>query len=246
MIQRRAISLKTTAACDGACRHCVARPWMDRHRGEFASLEDIEALVVWSRASGYRWQSIILTGGEPMLWRHLHEAAELLRRSLVADELVMFTNALVAGSREGFDRFVRACESLDRVRLSRYHGNEAEVGFILGRCVGGKIGRAKIGCVDNAVWCIPPSDPVPDSLPAECTCRSYGLWMRRLTLCAPIEMLYDRHRWDKSRLPCTEVNRAGFLSDLERVDPTRQDACRYCVGNPKVAAKATRTRNRVR
>jgi len=246
MTQRQSISLKTTAACDGACRHCVARAWMGRNRGEFTSLEDIEALIVWSRTSEYRWRSIILTGGEPMLWRHLREAAELLRRSLIADELVMFTNALAAGSSGGFDRFVLACESLDRVRLSRYQGNEDEVNFILSRCVGGKIGRARVHTVNNAVWCIPPADPVPDSLPADCTCRSYGLWKRSLTLCAPIEMLYDRNRWDKSRLPCTEVNRAGFLSDLERIDPTRQDACRYCVGNSKVAARATRTRNRVR
>jgi len=77
------LSIKTTSLCNAMCKNCSVVPWMKMNPNYHTSLEDIDKLIFYSKASGYKWDIILLSGGEPLLWKFLPEAVQKLRDSKI-------------------------------------------------------------------------------------------------------------------------------------------------------------------
>ncbi len=80
-------------------------------------LSDIHHFIQVSRKSGYRFE-IILTGGEPLLWKDLGEGIDALRNSGICSKLHLFTNA---GDIKRLPAEVAA--NVDTIRTSQYPEN---------------------------------------------------------------------------------------------------------------------------
>ena len=237
MIQRMAISLKTTSKCDGACKHCVAKPWMQRVSGNETGLNHVETLIEQSIRYGYEWDGIVLTGGEPLLWSHLAEGAKMLRESGVFKRIRMFTNGLAITGGSVRKKFERALEHIDNVRISQYFGNEVAIEKMKG--------IPKVTVTDHRYWNIPPTRPA-GTLETDCTCRAFGMFRDKMDICPTARMLAAYHGWNPEDVTSVLLGVGNFMARFEGIDPYAQKACLYCLGNRYVAEAAEETANIVR
>ncbi|KKL26533.1 hypothetical protein LCGC14_2394320, partial [marine sediment metagenome] len=82
-----------TAKCTRDCPECSQRGFRRSNHGYVASLEAIEKWIGCTKDSGYApYRSLILTGGEPLLWENLEEGVRLLRESGLGQQVNLFTN----------------------------------------------------------------------------------------------------------------------------------------------------------
>jgi len=227
--RRMVLSLKTTALCHEKCGSwCVVKPWMHKHAGQETTIQSIEDLVRYSLDSGYHYKAIVLSGGEPFLWSHIHEASRLLKWSGITDALTVYTNGLEE------DAILLNAHYFDRVLLSVYDYNIDEIDRLHET-----LGNSEIKLKKNLFHA--PKDAV-DPLPADCGCSAYGMWQNRVTLCSSMEFYYLYMGWE---MPADEITtlRPDYLDAFTDMDPHNREICRWCFGNRRVREKAVTVKN---
>jgi len=229
MIIEEGLSIKTTSLCNRWCKHCSVTDWMRQHPDYYCSIEDIEKLIQYSRESDYKWKFIILSGGEPLLWKYIEEGTRLLYRSGITDDVIIFTNALAA-SENNLGKMGRIIENTHHFRISRYFGSEKQIAILVN-----KFGN-RVQVVDRTTRMVPPLEIlVEDSLPAICNCKSYCLVDGYVDACAPARTILCRiegfHLGDDVQSVKLQKN---FLNFYKGYPKYNRKICQYCISNANV------------
>jgi len=228
MIQRMVLSIKTIAACQNRCSFCPVIPWMEELKGFETSLDDIKNLVYYSVAAGYHFKRIIFSGGEPLLWKHLKTAANIINLSGITQSLYFYTNALKV-DKDYLPEFRVICSLFDKAVVSQYDNNEENVKLIKSS------GIPNIIVMNREKYYITPKNPIPDSLPADCGCQAFGMVGNKITLCSFQDHMISYQNWNRNKFQDQEVEIGeNFLSKFENVNPFIREMCAYCIGNIKV------------
>lgn len=222
----------TTSRCNRDCPQCSQRGFRTWGTGYELSLDDLTEWITCTKESGYPpYRSVILTGGEPLLWENLEEGARLLRQSGVSQQLNLFSNGDMT------DRVTdKLMESLTTLRLSRYGDNALRVELLKER-YGAKVSVVK----RQAHFRLPIQLAGDEVLPAKCGCQGPALMGRRVYGCAMLLTVANDLGMDLSRYPESQCDlQVGYLELLAGFPRARHDCCRGCIGNLALRKQAVR------
>ncbi len=213
----------TNARCTRDCPQCSQRGFRAVDVGYELSLDDLAEWIECTQASGYlTYRSIILTGGEPLLWPVIEEGARMLNESGLGEQLNLFSNG------DCIERVTDdLMESLSTLRLSHY-GNNAHGIELLKERYGNKV-----SVVDRQQhFPIPTKLAGNEVLPAQCGCEGPALMGRRVYGCAMLVTVANEHGIDLSRYPESQCDlQVGYLELLSGFPRTQHNCCRGCIGN---------------
>lgn len=231
------VAFLVTASCNGGCKRCSVRPWMEANRGYHMSLEEVAEFIIHSRMSGYNFREITLAGGEPLLWDHLLNGAALLKNSGIANAVCVITNGLMVNG-ANHDMISELCERVDTIWISQYLGNEDNVKYGLEHF-------EKIQSRQQVNRPVTPDHFVTSSLPAVCICRGRGYAHGKVTICAPVRTMGYLHPELNpitfGNEGCYGINyvlttklKEGFLSHFDDIERMNQQYCQACVANKRI------------
>ena len=212
-----------TSRCNRDCPQCSQRGFRRGNSGYEMSLSAIEKWIEDTQTSGYLpYRSLILTGGEPLLWEHVEEGARLLRESGLGDQVNLFTNG------DPTDRVTdKMMESLAGLRVSHYGDNSQAIERLQKR-YGAKIQIAQ----RQRHYPIPRVLAGEDVLPAVCACEGPALLGDRVYGCAMLVTVANEVGLDLAQYPGSHCRlQVGYLELLAGFPRTRHDCCRGCIGN---------------
>lgn len=193
------------------------------------SIVDVKRFIAATKASGYHFKILLLSGGEPLLWKKIIPATRLLKESGIADCIKMLTNSCAVNS-SNLKWFKDVIENIDNVRISKYIGNERSVELIQKN-----FGHLyKIHISDKTDFMVQTRTPVKDSLPADCACNYPTVFGDQIDICggSRFQGLYNGTNTEKS---FTVPVKKGYLDYFDKVEGKyMQDACQYCMVNRKV------------
>ena len=211
------VTFLTTASCNGKCRYCSVRPWMEKHKGYQMPLQDVVDFVFYSRESGYKYKQINFGGGEPFLWGNILSAAEIIQNGNITESIVVNTNGLLIDV--AHKAFISELSRLvSRIQISRYIGNESNVLY-------GVDNFEKVTSVPQVRRPITPTKPVPGTLPAKCQCIGRGFAHGEVSICAPARSMGGL----ESGIPLKQSYLSEFGDEREN-----QACCQVCVGNVNI------------
>lgn len=193
---------------------------MEANKGYHMTLSDVGEFIIHSRISGYTFKEITLGGGEPLLWIWLLAGAALLKDSGIAESICVITNGLLIGP-STHKRIARLSDCVDRIRISRYIGNEDNIKYAT-------VNFPKVQVSPQIHRPVTPNQPVPDSLPADCICRGRGYAHGKVSVCTPAKSM-GLVTPDHETRP-----KKGFLSHFDNIERTNQPWCQVCVGNKNI------------
>jgi hypothetical protein len=146
--------LFVTSQCNRNCPKCALSHLRSAKRYEI-QWEELERFIHVSEQSGYRYR-ITLTGGEPLLWTHLREGVQRLKKSSICRSLVLATNAMDLRPLED-----ATAESIEYIRLSRYENNGQNIEELQRRY------GSRVRVVDRRYF-YDVGQPVKNTVPAVC------------------------------------------------------------------------------
>ena len=221
------LGIFVTTKCNANCPECAQKPTMISQPGYDMSIEEIEKLVYYSEMSGYVFEEIYITGGEPMLWKNIVKGLRILKAAGIAKKIILFTNGMVSG-----DVYDEILDFVDMVRITDYGWNAKKVKYWTDKYeTTGKVVSYK----QNVMYST-PEDPVEGSLPADCNCKMFAYIFGKISLCLTgysvvLSRLFFRKETDM--FFGLELRR-HYLKFLMNEDATIKPWCRYCVGNKKI------------
>jgi len=222
------LNLYTTSACNARCKDCGVR-WMMMEESNYdMTMADVESFVHFTKLAGYVFKRIIITGGEPLLWKSLYDGLKMLKISGVCKEIVLFTNGLAA--RNGVPKLIeKSLEYADFIRVSVVPGAEQAIPF-LKRDFG-----HKMLAVERKSMLVVPNSPYDGVLPAVCDCAGYALRGSTVYWCSAMPNVIARHWYRREDFGNQIVD---LCEDYLEVLPTKgkyeRDICRSCISNHKV------------
>lgn len=228
------LSIKTTSLCQRQCKNCTVRPWMKANPEFHTSIEQLEAFVKYSKLSGYHWEYILLSGGEPLLWNNILEGTKLLYESGITSRLILLTNGLEIMPAT-LTRITKIINNVHEFRVSEYGDNK--INIALAKEYFGKIknsyGNSVLNIVDRQEHLVPPENLVKDSLPVECTCQAYAMDGDFIRWCGPALTLDCAFPQFLGAWPVVKrklISQKNFLDGLE----LQSFFCQYCIANSNV------------
>jgi organic radical activating enzyme len=217
------VSLFVHLGCNHRCPQCSQRSLMRAHPDYSMGLEEVQRFIECTKLSGYaKFRSLILSGGEPLLWPNLEPATQRLKEAGVAERINVFSNGLAA------ERITDGLmENVSTLRLSRYADNQQPIRGLRKRY------RRQIVVVERRKHrAIPPRLQAHDVLPARCACEGYALCDGRVYGCplVPATALeFGLSLEDFPEAVC--ALQPGYVEILSRFPRARHTLCRGCVGN---------------
>jgi len=228
---RLLISLLVTSACGMHCEHCIMRHLLRAQKDYQMSLEEVQAFIEASERSGYKFD-IMLTGGEPSLWKHLKNGVLMLKRSRICGSLMVFTNATSIESL--LDEEVIG--AIDKLWISNYKTTDPENVKILQERYASKIDLHNM----FEFW-ETPQGPVADTLPAECLNGEIFLCNYQVYACPHSASIAHGNG---STILLSNPLRPGFIKGLSRIKNNQQkEICAWCISNNKLRRKIKRVSN---
>lgn len=213
----------TTSRCTRRCPQCSQRGFRAWSPTYELSLENLEEWIDCTKKSGYpSYRSIILTGGEPLLWDNLKEGAKLLHQAEVGYQLNLFSNGdcieIVTDE---------LMESLTTLRLSHY-GNNAQGIESLKKRYGDKVSIVE----RQQHFPIPTELAGAEVLPAKCGCEGPALMGKQVYGCSMLVTVAEEHGMNLNQYPESQCKlQVGYLELLAGFPRTTHDCCRGCIGN---------------
>ena len=229
------ITIRTTTLCNNSCPECSARPWMLNNPNYHTSLDDIRGFIFHTVESGYFFNQILLSGGEPTLWVNLMEASRLLADSKqrITASFKMYTNgSIIESSGTGIiDELLRY---IDFIYVTNYGPRNSRARDM----VSSKYRDGRVVVINNNLHFVRPRSPVDSSLPADCGCDAFCLFNGSIDLCSPPRtIMYDMGKVPEDFPYFSETLGHRYLDRLLTVDKFNQEFCRYCTANRKVSSK---------
>lgn len=235
MKHRMGLSIKVTSDCEKLCSWCPVKSWMNSNKGYHLSLDHVRDLVKYSKESGYHWQFIMFSGGEPMLWENIIEGSRIIKESGITNQLITYTNAMIAD--RDLDKVVSVSRNVDVIKISVYDYNDTQV-----RKIATNIENVIL--INRSYFFKMPDEPVENSLPADCGCSAYGMIGNRISLCSFMEFMIAYRGWDIEQFKREFTHlKPNFLSDFDGINPFDRPMCSLCYGNMKVQKKCEKIKN---
>lgn len=228
------LSIKTTSLCNLRCKHCSVIPWMDANPNWHTSLEDIEKLIKYSRDAGYMFDFLLLSGGEPLLWKNVVEGTKLIKQAGIMYSLVFLTNGIALF--DDLDKVFEIISYVNVFRIARYERNTEIIKRFL-EVIRDKPFSHKVMIEDRKDHFISPTEPIPNSLPAECFCDAYAMSNGCIDICGPSRCIAHRQGWNLNDSPemSTPISE-NFLDYFKNEDRFNKKWCQYCIANKKVSS----------
>jgi len=222
MIINDGLSIKTTSLCNRHCKNCPVMAWSASDPDYHTSIEDIRRLIEFSRKNNIQWKYILLSGGEPLLWKHIVEGTKLLFKSKITNDLKLFTNAIQVSNKAALDRVADILPHVHHFRVSQYNNNQNQIKQLRGRF------GARIEVENRTKHMVPPKEAIPGTVPALCRCRAVAFIYGGFDVCGPARTVFPR---DKK--PEYELNMDSF-TELLIFPKEMQGACGMCISNAHV------------
>ena len=205
-----------TSTCQRHCPECSQQHYMKATRGWEATLEDVEFFIRCAEMQGHVFQSVVLSGGDPYLWKPLEAAVRLFKDSSAFRSVTVFTGIIN-------DDLTRRIEGeVDKIVFSDYG------------TVPGYVPRNMI--LDHRVreHFVRPSAVVPETLPAVCICQGPRVQGARVYSCSDISDLLLRTGGRLESETYSEPLTSQFLDMYYGLDLFNDPHCAMCVGNGRV------------
>lgn len=225
------ISLYVTSKCQLNCEHCIMMNLMKDHRSYQMSLDEVRLFIDASEKSGYKF-NIVLTGGEPLVWRNLKEGLRLLRASKACGRITMFSNAMYI---ESVDQELVGL--LDSIRISRYRDNGENIITLKERFSD----KVSLDEVDRQEFWANPTEAVPNALPVNCLNPELMLYDHQVFACPHSKSIAIGNG---STIKLSNPLEIGFIKGLADIKTTyHTEVCNYCISNGKVREQLSKEVN---
>lgn len=210
-------------SCNRNCLQCSQRGLMRSDPYYSMSLDDVRQFIDATQKSGYpRYKSVIISGGEPLLWPHLAEGARLIREAGIARLVNVFSNGMAVG--RVTDEIIRAISTL---RLSRYKQNHGPLDVLRSKY------GPKVQIVDREKHSPIPKRLLDGVLPAVCNCEGLAIYKRQVYACPMVPAVSLELGLPIESDTVTNLS-LGYVERLDGFDRAGHELCRGCIGNMKV------------
>lgn len=225
------LSLYVTSACQLHCNECIMAHLMDFDKGYHMSLDEISKFLSATESSGYKIL-YTLTGGEPLIWKHLKPGVKMLKESSSSLGVQIFTNAVHI---DKLDDEVASC--LTDLRISRYDDkrNHINTNILFQRYP--NLARF----VPRSKFYINPKDPVKNTLPVDCMNHEFMLYNDRIYACPhsmSIAIGCNSNMLEKLSVPIKE----NWIEEMKNIRKMQaKEICTRCISNRKVRTQVELT-----
>jgi hypothetical protein len=186
------------------------------------SLNDFEKFLECSRKSNYTINELVLSGGEPVLWKNIIPALEMIKKYSNIEKTILFTNGTKLISND-------IVKNVDKIILSVYgKSNRTVMSQMKKFCINNKT-DLKIKR-KNRFWPW-PNNKLDNTLPGKCVCAYYSVLGDEVAICGQIFELEKRFNLDLSKFKTKVCD--NYLDKLN-YKLGSFDACQYCIENRKV------------
>jgi hypothetical protein len=229
------MTLFVTSVCNLACAECIMQHQMKSAFRYQMSLEEVADFLRVSEESNYSFH-IVLSGGEPLLWKNLEAGVTMLRASKAVRTITVFSNGIHYQKLNN-----RIVDMLDCLRVSHYKDvvggsdNTEHIKAI-------KALYPKTTAVDRSRFWVNPDAPVAEYQPVACLNSERMFYDGRIYACPHAASIAIHARSDvQTSIPLqphfmeqTGAIRSGF----------HQEICSRCISNNTVRKQSERTFNR--
>lgn len=236
------ISLMVTTVCQANCEHCCQGSWRKHNPGYHMSLVDLRNFIHYTKLSGYVYDLIIISGGEPLLWKYLVDGVDILHHSGITKKISIFTNGLALNNIEP-PVFEKIYKNIDSLRITNLGINSNLVDEFKSWFEDWK----KVYFIDYSEFIIIPSKPLNGVLPSDCGCPHFSYSHGYIHTCTlALDLI---HRFPTPAPVARRV--AGYplvknyLNDLIPHRTFDHSICQYCISNNKVRSQLKRVPNKM-
>jgi glycosyltransferase involved in cell wall biosynthesis len=207
-----------TTDCQHRCQQCSMEFWRNARPGYHMPMQEFVHLVDRIMEQGIHLRCFSFTGGEPLLWEHLEDAARLVKESGIADTVE--TKTAVGDELDGLKL---QYPSIDVFQCSVKPGQKPPANDVK-RILAWSFKHRAL-----------PTEPLPDVLPAACNCRFTTYYDNKVYWCANAVDLPLRHGWPEKRPEwCCDVDDFDWWRHFRKSTPFTWDICSVCLGNRNV------------
>ena len=223
------MSLYTTAVCNLSCTECIMKHHMKANPRYHMTLQEIKDLIFFSERSSYCFD-FVLTGGEPLLWKHMDQCLQELRTSWITKSITMFTNAMPHKNLTD-----SAVSCLDSIRISHYEGNGEHMDYLQQKY------PQKVKIVERTEFWVNPKSPVPNSNPVECLNPEHLFYQNKVYAC-PHSLSIATGNKSQVKI-CTDLG-MNYLADMQTIKKGQDDEiCSMCLSNNTVRKQIIKVHN---
>jgi organic radical activating enzyme len=216
--------LNVISACTLSCEHCGQGSWRNNDKKYQISIDQVKQLLDINKLSDYNIKELIISGGEPTIWKDLEPCLELFKEYKgMIKTITLFSN----GTRPINDNILK---NINKLIISLYRESDIDnIMEIKQKCIEFGV-KFKLKNKDKFYpW---PKDKVIDSVPGECVCQFLSLLGDEISVCGEIFEIEKRYNLDVSSFKSkVEV---GFLNKFNNVKFGHFDICSYCIENVNV------------
>lgn len=235
------ISLMVTTKCQVNCLHCCQGSWRYHFPDYHMSLPELRNFIHYTKLSGYVYDLIIISGGEPLLWEYLVSGVDIIRSSGITKKLTIFTNGIqLEYFRPSFFNLIY--NKVDSIRVTNLGINSN----LIIQMKDWLSQYNKFYFIDYSDFIIMPEEPISNSLPADCGCPHFSFTQGRLNICTLARDLFLRHPVEFDG-PEHLINLSLCKNYLDKLIPWRKfdfSICQYCISNNKFRDKLEREPNK--
>jgi len=220
------ITLFVCLACQRSCPECSQRGLMSWKPNYQMSIEEVTDFIKYTKESNYpQFKSIIVSGGEPLLWKNLEEGTRLLKESGLAKAINVFSNGM-NGERISNELL----SNINMIRISRYKDNGEILDDLFRR-----FGSQKIIIVNRTEHTPIPKNFLDNVLPATCGCEGFGVCDRVVYGCPMVPAVIKEFDIPMEIYPETYTDlKPHWMEYFEGFARENYQLCRGCIGNLKV------------
>lgn len=201
-------------------------------------LNEVEAFIDYTKQSDYEpFKSIIISGGEPLLWDNLEDGVRILAASGLSEKLNIFSNGLNTKAVTP-----ELLGNITTLRLSKYAGNSDILSDLVDR-----FGTEHINVVDRTKHTPIPAAPLEGVLPAKCGCEGYALCDGVMYACPMVPAVAKEMKWSISDMIETyQPLWPHWAEALAGFGRGNHVLCQACIGNHRVRARMAEQENLAR
>jgi len=196
-----------------------------RKSGEYhMSLDEIRQFLFFTKKSGYIFNNLTFGGAEPLLWKNLEEAINLIKKASFIKEISLISNGLLL-NRRNMDKL----NDIDQILISKYKINEKHINNFLSK-------YHKIKVLENEWHYKKPFYVIKGAVPGVCTCPNLiALHKQKIYWCSAICSLMTELMLDETVYPdlALELKR-NYLNGMFRGDYGSHKFCGACIFNENV------------
>ncbi len=214
------MALYVTSSCQLSCQECIMSHLMEKASQYQMDIEEVKLLIHYSELSKYKFH-YRLTGGEPLLWKHLLEGVRLLRLSDSCMSISIISNAI------NIDAVTNELvEMVDCIRVSRYLYNTKNIALLRKKYPHKILVAGKEKFIKN------PLEKVAKALPVECNNPELMFYNNKVYACP-----HSKSISIQAGVSMIQSNDIGenFKEGLDRIRHNmEEELCSRCISNTPV------------